>query len=212
MQKKLLALAAALMLANPALPAASEDEGSQAFERLYKSLHPEDREVLEGWEAELRSLIAEARAEASDSDSRAALDAMTALLDAPREAIPDDEGLLGSWRARSLQLSGLGAYAYPYFPAHIYREGEDLVFEKDSGSQRHFGVLARQDEDRYLFVGALYYGYQQQRPYSAHMDNPAGVDRNYDAIGELYRLSEDRLLMLFAPHGQGPLRLYELRR
>lgn len=206
------ALLAALLLISPL---AAQDEAASAhspyYEILIEAVYPEDRVSLMGWEARLRKHLDQLSEQTDDPASLDAIAQIETLVDMPRIDFAEDREVIGDWRVRSLQADGLGAYAYQYFPARIYQETQALVFDKNSGSQRHRGLMARAGSDVMLFVGALYYAYQEQRLYSAHMEPGTDPDRDYDEIAALYKIGDAHYLMVFAPKGER-FRFYEMRR
>ncbi|WP_164730609.1 DUF4893 domain-containing protein [Pelagibacterium montanilacus] len=163
---------------------------------------------LEGWQEALPDAVADL-GEAPEQHIAEAAAQVLALVNMETRPLGDPGDIVGDWSARTLLVDGLGAYSYPYFPARIYREGRALVFDKNSGSQRHRGLMADTGQDRYLFAGALYYRDEEPRLHSAHMAGSPDPER--DALAWVYRLAPDHYLMAFAPRG-GQHRLYELRR
>lgn len=207
-----LVLAVAASLALPALAQAPEQPGaSPYFKTLYKSVPEGAFESAEAWEAGLRDRLKAIMAEYPDAENEAGVRDILALVDAPRLALGPEDALVGNWQVRSLQADGLGAYTYPYFPARIYVEGQALVFDKASGSQRHRGMMARASAEAMFFAGALYYAYQSPRLHSAMMAPEADVDPDQDELAMLYRLGEDHYLMAFAPRNER-YRFYEMRK
>lgn len=205
------ALFSLAVLLAPSLAAAQETaERTPYYKTLIGTLHPGDETAMEGTEERIRAALENVRANSDDPESLAAVAEMEALLDHERIPFSANNELVGSWRVRSLQVDGLGAYAYAYFPARIYPEAQALVFDKDSGSQRHRGLMAQADPETVFFAGALYYGYESARMYSNHTDAD-NTDRDMDAIAEIYKLGEAHYLMVFATEG-GYGRLYEIRR
>lgn len=205
----LTALTILAMLAPPL--AAREDQHSPYFETLLESLPEGSYEALDGWEEALRRHLKALLEEHDDAENVAGVRAILGLVEAPRLDFDSESELVGDWRVRSLQADSLGAYVYSWFPARIYREAQALVFDKDSGSQRHRGLMARASADAFFFAGALYYGYQPPRLHSAHMDLAAEgePDPDYDATALLYKLGPEHYLMVFN-HGSGRFRFYEI--
>jgi hypothetical protein len=210
MTKLVMALLA--VLAMSALPVFAQMSGqSPYFKTLHKSLPEGSYETLEGWEEALRAHLATLLEEHGDAENRASVAEILALADAPRIEMESDDELVGNWRVRSLQTDGLGAYVYSYFPARIYPEGQALVFDKDSGSQRHRGLMARATPGTVFFAGALYYGYQEPRLHSAHMAPGADADPAYDALAMIYKLGPGHYLMAFDYDPQR-FRFYDIRK
>ncbi|HWJ88813.1 MAG TPA: DUF4893 domain-containing protein [Pelagibacterium sp.] len=202
-------LVVAIALLALALPAAAQNEAKALFGKLY----PEDQVLASGWREQLSALLDQLEATSDDPETRAALPQFRELIAARPLPYSIDE-LLGDWQMRSLQASDLGAFPYTYFPARIYRDGERIVFDKASGSQRHLGVLAQRDDEMVFFVGALYYGYEAPRAYSALTASDSEVtpeQREFDAVAEIYKTGDQTFLMAFAPEG-GRFRFYEIRK
>lgn len=207
--KPILIVLLAVLLGGPAL-AQPTGTGSDA-KTLFSRLHPEDQRLAEGWQDGLATLLDEVRETSDDPETLAAIPEFAALIAAPHLPFALDD-LEGDWRMRSLQATDYGAFIYQYFPARIYREDGAYVFDKDSGSQRHRGLLAQKDATSAFFVGALYYGYEAPRLYSAMtLGETTPEQREFDAVAEIYRIGEEHFLMAFAPE-DGRYRLYEIRR
>ncbi len=197
------------------------DELEEGFtDAVRERLLKEHRKGLESVDRDAEEFIGEAMqaAEASDDnhDGVAAGREMLGLLGLPRLPLAEpedlDQALEGRWRVRSLQASAGGCIAYPFFQCTIQREARVLVFHKHTGSQRRFGVLVPDGEDRLLFEGSSYYGYEDgPRGYSASLDEPTDEDRQRDSVGYFYRIGEQRYLGVFlrTPFG---VELYEIRR
>ncbi|WP_404400307.1 DUF4893 domain-containing protein [Pelagibacterium halotolerans] len=204
-----MALASAAAFSTETVPA-----GAPAYyDILVDTLHADDRNAMKGWEERMRAQLEAVAADPMDAEIAVWAEEIRALLDAERVPIVDEAGLLGDWKVRSMQVDDLGAFVYSWFPARVFREARALVFDKDSGSQRHRGLMALEPEHRYyFFAGALYYGYEQERMYSAHMGEDApNANRAMDAIARVYKLGSDHFMMAFAPD-EGRYRLYEIRR
>lgn len=200
-----------LTLAAPNAMAETDAERSYA-ETLMGLLHPEDADLAGDWQERLEIRLAaleEERAETLDAGAVAELRDRVA---ADRQPFEIDD-LIGDWHMRSIQVDDLGVYAYQYFPARIYPEAQALIFDKNSGSQRHRGVLAQRDDGTVFFVGALYYANEPPRLYSTMMvDETTPQLRAYDAVAELHKIGEDHFLMAFAAPEPAPrFRFYEIR-
>lgn len=214
LERVVLALILALvpMAAMPTEPP-PERGGPPYYDALVDTLHPQDRRAMKGWEERMRAQLEEVAADPMDTEIAGWAADIFALLDADRLPIADAREIVGTWRVRSMQVTALGAYVYSWFPARILPEASALFFEKDSGSQRHRGFMALEPRGAYyLFAGALYYGYEEERIYSAHMGpDAANADPEMDAIAHVYKLGPEHFMMAFAPDG-GRFRLYEMRR
>lgn len=201
----------ALSLAAAPLAASEEPSGSPYFKTLYQSLPEGTYEALSGWEDALHAHLDALLDEHGSTDNAAAAREILELTDAPRIDFDSEDELIGDWRVRSLQADGLGVYAYSWFPARIYREGQALVFDKASGSQRHRGLMALASKDAVFFAGALYYGYEEPRMHSAHMAPGVDADPAMDATALIHKLGPDHYLMVF-DHDPGRFRFYEIAR
>ena len=209
---KSIAMALAL-LATLAMPSSAETPAEGTYgAQLFDQLHPNDRVLAGDWEQGLAKLIDTLAETSDDPETLENLDDFRALVDHAALPFAISE-LEGDWQVRSLQAQDLGAFTYSYFPARVYPEGEALVFDKNSGSQRHRGMMAQYDENTAFFVGALYYGYEAPRLYSAMMagESVTEAQREFDAVAEIYKTGDQTFLMAFAPQNGG-YRFYEMRR
>ncbi|WP_196259864.1 DUF4893 domain-containing protein [Pelagibacterium limicola] len=207
--KWLMAVALVALAGFSASVAAEDADSSPYFKTLYKSLPEGSYEALDGWEEALRDHLKMMLEEHGDAENRAGAEAILELADAPRIDMESDDELIGNWRVRSLQTDALGAYVYSWFPARIYQEGQALVFDKNSGSQRHRGLMARASAGTVFFAGALYYGYQEPRLHSVHMAPEANADPEMDATALIYKLAPERYLMVF-DYAPSYFRFYEI--
>ena len=99
--------------------------------------------------------------------------------------------LIGEWRCRTLKLGGgFGALTiYSYFNCRIFKEGNSLIFQKTSGSQRTRGALYRVSDTRYAYVGA-----------GTVNDNPPiryGEKESEDQVAYLVQVNAKRLRLEF---------------
>lgn len=99
------------------------------------------------------------------------------------------EQLTGDWRCRTIKIGGLLPLTiYSYFDCTIRRDGDRLVIEKTTGSQRFTGELfASAIPGEFVYVGASNVGDEPPRIYGA------GADHNQ--IGLLRQLGPDHLLL-----------------
>ncbi|HHS82693.1 MAG TPA: DUF4893 domain-containing protein [Devosia sp.] len=82
------------------------------------------------------------------------------LFDRPFVPLGEAEGLVGSYRCRTIKMGGgLPFVVYGWFSCEIFTEEAALVIRKTSGSQRFLGVLVPAGEG-YAYKGALSYGYE----------------------------------------------------
>ena len=113
------------------------------------------------------------------------LRAVTELLAAPTLPL-DDKTLVGKWRCRSIQLSGMFPLTInPFYECRIVREGGSLFLEKTTGGTRRKARLAPLDERRLLFYGAYRAAGDPVQPY--------GADDYRDEVGTLERIGPGRL-------------------
>lgn len=159
----------------------------------------------EGWEAEIRRVLATA-----PPRDAASVRQVRALLDAPRQRFGAPGDLAGAWRVRSLQGSITGIFLYPWFALSITQQGADLQFDKGTGSQRSFGMLYRAADDRLAFLGTAYIPPQGPMHHSALRPGPA-PDPSRDMRGVMVRIGPRRMLLIFEPNHQG-IELYEIAR
>ncbi|WP_158541580.1 DUF4893 domain-containing protein [Pelagibacterium lacus] len=207
--KPILIVLLAVLAGGPAL--AQAPETAPYAKTLFARLHPEDQGLARGWQEGLAGLLDTVRESSDDPETLDAIPQFLALAEAPHLPFALAE-LEGDWRMRSLQATDYGAFIYQYFPARIYPEGDAYVFDKNSGSQRHRGLLAQKDDTSAFFVGALYYGYEAPRLYSAMtVGETTPEQREFDAVAEIYKIGEAHFLMAFAPE-DGRYRLYEIRK
>lgn len=205
----LIGLLFALVFALPGHAETPDLEGYSA--QLFEQLHPEDQSLAEGWQTGLAKQLDLLEDDPEEFVVLDSIDEIRELIAAEHQPFSIEE-LDGNWRMRSLQASDLGAIAYQYFPARIYPAGEAYFFDKNTGSQRHRGLMAQLDEDTVFFVGALYYGYETPRLYSSQMvGETTPQQREFDAVAEIYKIGDDHFLMAFAPKNDS-YRLYEIRK
>lgn len=182
-----------------------------AAKALFAELYVEDQSLAGAWAQGLLDLLDDLENTIDDQDSLDAIPQFENLIGATRQTFSITD-LEGDWRMRSYQATDYGAFIYPFFPARIFTEGRSTVFHKNTGSQRHLGVLAQLNSETVFFVGALYYGYEDPRTYSAFSDGAVTSEqREFDAVAELYKIGNSHFLMAFAPNGNR-YRLYEIRR
>ena len=199
----------AAMLGMPAFGQALETGGYA--KTLFGQLYPEDQSLAEGWKTGLQGLLDELEDSSDDSETLDSIPEFQQLIDAEHAPFSIAE-LEGSWRMRSLQATDYGAFIYQYFPARIYPEGQAMFFDKNSGSQRNRGLMAQLDAETVFFAGALYYGYEGPRLYSAMTAGEVTEEqRDFDAVAEIYKIGENHFLMAFAPT-ENRFRLYEIRK
>jgi Domain of unknown function (DUF4893) len=125
---------------------------------------------------------------------------------------PNEDALLGNWRCRSLQATSLGLYVNPDFKCTIARRDGQLAFAKISGSQRRTGVLYRDPDHGFVFLGGATVNDDPTVTYSAlaqPVASPNPLDN--DTYGWLKQRSRNHVVMLFNTDGSS-YEIYELRR
>lgn len=168
------------------------------YETLRGTLRPVHRQAMATWEMDAEAILKKLETKEIDAETREGIATIRGLVASERQPLAKDAALTGAWRVRSLQAGGLGAYVYPYFRCKITTEGRALVFHKNTGSQRKFGLMARAEEGHGLFVGATYYDYEKVRRYSTHLDEAGEEDLKRDEVGHLYQLGKNHLILAFA--------------
>lgn len=143
-----------------------------------------------------------------DPESAKAAKELLAILKLPRQQIADPSSLLGKWKVRSIQTSDLGVYAYPFFDSRFYKgtDGE-IIFHKNTGSQRSKGIVGKSSEGDLLFLGATYYNDEGPTTYTTLLADPSQGTPERDRAGKVYQLKKNHLLMIF-----GAGEIYELKR
>jgi hypothetical protein len=147
--------------------------------------------------------IAQATKEAG---SKAELDDLTSVLSG--SAIPiNAKALIGDWRCRTLKLGGglSGLVIYGFFKCNISAQGDALIFQKVSGSQRTRGNLYRLSDTRYAYLGA---GTVNDDPPIAYGSAP-----QEDEVAYLVQVAPNRLRLEFPkPHYESDFDIIDLRR
>lgn len=177
-------------------------------EELRKSMHGHDRDVLVDWEPRLRERLQELRDGGADTETEAGIAVIHRLLDVPRLAIASEADLHGPCRVRSIQVDSLSVYVYPFFDCSLTVNGEEVAFNKPTGSQRRLGRLGRETPDRMLFVGGSYDQDELARGYSDADAMPEDVER--DSVGYLFKIDPGHYVLVFAAKGDRH-ELYEVR-
>lgn len=120
--------------------------------------------------------------------------------------------LAGRWRVRSIQVSPLGAYAYPFFRARITAAGDGYRFEKTRGSQRRNGWLLPMPDapDSLAFLGEATVNEDPALGYSRLRDSGVEQPAPGDSAGRLVRIGTRELLMILDADGE-KFELYHLK-
>jgi hypothetical protein len=173
---------------------------------LAGKLSADDRQRLESFD----SVRGEAIGAARESDDKAALAALDAILSGKPEPIRGATDLAGDWRCRVAKLGGsdtLPLVIYDWFRCRITDDGAGLRLDKISGSQRTAGTFYDDaDAERLTYVGASYYGHEGK-------PKPYGADAERDQVGYLVRVGRDRLRLEFpSPRRESQFDIMELER
>lgn len=127
--------------------------------------------------------------------------AVRRLLTSRRLNISDRE-LASFKRVRSIQVSDMGIFSYPYFLCRFKKKEGRLFFEKTTGSQRKSGYIYDNRPDSKVFLGG----------WSVNNDPQTTYDSENSVAGSVYRTAADRIIMLFiAPDGRS-FEIYELKK
>lgn len=162
------------------------------------------------------ALIA-ARYDDAEQDAGAAL-ARSLLQRAADNALPLGD-IAGHWKIRSIQVSAGDmpfAYAYPAFAATISADVCGFRFSKDTGSQRHGGLLYRVQghDDTLAFLGTAVVNRQPLRDYGPdNLSSAASGDGEHasNSTGKAWRVGADTLVLLVDTNRAG-FTLYQLTR
>jgi hypothetical protein len=163
-------------------------------------LAAKDLALLAGFDDNRASAIAEATKKADSQKDR---DDLAAVLSGSATPMTPKD-LAGEWRCRSLQMSDLGLFIYPFFKCRISGGGDSLALQKTTGSQRTQGKLYRLSEARYLYVGANTVNDDPPIAYGTKPDN--------DDVAYLVRVGANRLRLEFPRGGDAGFEILELRK
>jgi Domain of unknown function (DUF4893) len=164
----------------------------------------EDLVRLRTWRDAFVKGIEEAKAAglAADVAAQGALLEPDAALETP--ALPT-----GDYRCRTIKLGSaaggpLAYVAYPAFRCRVKTEGDRLIFEKITGSQRPFGTLYPGGTRRQIFLGTVILGDETRAPVY-------GRDALRDQVGAVERIGPQRWRLIFPyPRFESTLDVIEL--
>ena len=105
--------------------------------------------------------------------------------------------LLGLKRVRSIQISGLGVFSYPYFNCRFKNTDKQTFFEKTTGSQRKSGLIFPNTESTLVFLGASTVNEEGQRQYSGITKS---IDKEHDQVGVFIKRGKS-ILAIFPKKG-----------
>lgn len=110
--------------------------------------------------------------------------------------------LMAYRKVRSIQVSRMGIFSYPYFSCRFKRKDGKLFFEKTSGSQRKSGYIYDNKPDSKVFLGGWSVNDDPQTTY--HSEN--------SECGMVYKIGANKLIMLFLSPDERFFEIYELTR
>lgn len=192
---------AAAPVALPPEPAA--DATLSTPPNLPPQLLPADLKRFAAFDQTRAAAIAQAE---KGADSKSDLDDLMTVLGGNARPITVNS-LLGNWRCRTLKLGGSlsSLTIYTNFKCNISAQGNALIFQKVSGSQRTRGNLYRISDTRYVYVGA--------GSYNDDPPNAYGATPDMDEVAYLEQVAPNRLRMEFPkPHFESDLDIMELRK
>lgn len=121
------------------------------------------------------------------------------LLSAKDLKITNQE-LLSYRKVRSIQVSRLGIFSYPYFACRFRRKDGKIFFEKTSGSQRKSGYIYDNKPTSKVFMGG----------WSVNDDPQTVYGSENSEAGMLYKIGANKLIMLFIAPDKRSFEIYEL--
>jgi Domain of unknown function (DUF4893)/TIR domain len=188
---------------SPPPPAAGNSATAGAIPNLPAQTLADDRARLLSFDQARADAITQAT---KGADNKTDLDDLTSVL--AGAAIPiNAKALTGDWRCRTLKLGGgLNALViYGFFKCNISAQGDALIFQKVSGSQRTRGNLYRLSDTRYVYLGA---GTVNDDPPIAYGSAP-----QEDEVAYLVQVAPNRLRLEFPkPHYESDFDIIDLRR
>lgn len=111
-----------------------------------------------------------------------------------------NQELLSYKRVRSIQVTDMGIFSYPYFSCRFKRKGGNLFFEKISGSQRKSGYVYDNKPDSKVFLGG----------WSVNDDPQTTYDSENSVPGMIYKIGGNKIIMVFLAPDEQSFEIYEL--
>lgn len=108
--------------------------------------------------------------------------------------------LLSYKKVRSIQVGSLGIFSYPYFPCRFKYKNGKLFFEKIAGSQRKSGYVYENKPDSKVFLSG----------WSVNDDPQTSYDSENSEAGMIYKISANKIIMLFLSPDEQSFEIYEL--
>lgn len=112
----------------------------------------------------------------------------------------NNQELLAYRRVRSIQVSNLGIFSYPYFACRFRRKDGKLFFEKTTGSQRKSGYVYDNKPNSKVFLGGWSVNDEPQTTYDSDHSEP----------GMIYKIGVNRIIMVFLSPDEQSFEIYEL--
>ncbi len=110
------------------------------------------------------------------------------------------EEMIGFRRVRSIQIDARGGiFSYPYFNCHFRKNGENVFFEKTTGSQRKSGHLYQNGPESLIFLGG----------WSVNGDPQTAYGSANSVAGTVYKIGARKAIMIF-PSEADRVEIYEL--
>jgi hypothetical protein len=193
------AVAVALTLVAPA--------AAQLVQPWEPIITPSDRALLD---ASTDRLVADVtQGAAAGTPYGIMVPALLALVRAPAQPVSERD-MIGDWRCRSIQVQPLGIFGYPFFRCRVQRRGDDLFFEKLTGSQRVSGLLFARDASAFVLLGGATVNNDPQRRYVGDTNETPDI-LQHNRAGLVTRIGAARLRIVF-PADDGVFEVYELIR
>lgn len=111
-----------------------------------------------------------------------------------------NQELLAYKRVRSIQVSNMGIFSYPYFACRFKRKDGKLFFEKISGSQRKSGYVYDNKPNSKVFLGGWSVNDEPQTTYDSDHSEP----------GMIYKIGTNKIIMVFLAPDEQSFEIYEL--
>lgn len=121
------------------------------------------------------------------------------LLNAKNLNITNQE-LMAFRNVRSIQVSRMGIFSYPYFSCRFKKKDGKLFFEKISGSQRKSGYVYDNKPDSKVFLGGWSVNDEPQTTYDSENSQP----------GMIYKIGTNKVIMVFLAPDEQSFEIYEL--
>ncbi len=111
-----------------------------------------------------------------------------------------NQELMAYRKVRSIQVSRMGIFSYPYFSCRFKRKDGKLFFEKISGSQRKSGYIYDNKSDSKVFLGGWSVNDDPQTTYDSENSEP----------GMIYKIGPNKVIMVFLAPDEQSFEIYEL--